>query len=178
MREYFNLIEFITLGASRINLVLLEIYIDICTVVVRSLNCVQLFVTSWTAVCQASLFFTISKSLLKLMSIALVMPFNRLILCHPLILLLLSQNQGFFQVFFLHQVVNTYIYTYKYMQIFNDLFYTIYEWFSKALTKKWHKGEWNKISIFRANYNVVGVLYTWTQVMDKTMLWKEILSVN
>ena len=151
MREYFNLIEFITLGASRINLVLLEIYIDICTVVVRSLNCVQLFVTSWTAVCQASLFFTISKILLKLMSIALVMPFNHLILCHPLILLLLFQNQGFFQVFFFCIRWSIHTYMHIYMQIFNDLFYTIYEWFSKALTKKWHKGEWNKISIFRAN---------------------------
>ena len=41
----------------------------------------------WTAACQASLSFTISQSLLKLMSIKSVMPFNRLILCHPLHLL-------------------------------------------------------------------------------------------
>ena len=125
MREYFNLIEFITLGASRINLVLLEIYIDICTVVVRSLNCVQLFVTSWTAVCQASLFFTISKILLKLMSIALVMPFNHLILCHPLILLLLSQNQGFFQVYFFAsggQYIHICIYICKYSMTYFILY--------------------------------------------------------
>ena len=43
--------------------------------------------TPWTAVCQASLSFTISWSLLKLMSIELVMPSNHLILCHPLLLL-------------------------------------------------------------------------------------------
>ena len=41
----------------------------------------------WTTVYQAFLSFTISRSLLKLMSIESVMPFNRLILCHPLLLL-------------------------------------------------------------------------------------------
>ena len=41
----------------------------------------------WTAAHQASLSFTISRSLFKLMSIELVMPFNHLILCHPLLLL-------------------------------------------------------------------------------------------
>ena len=43
-------------------------------------------VTPLTAACQASLFFTISQSLLKLMSIKLVMPSNYLILCRPLLL--------------------------------------------------------------------------------------------
>ena len=43
--------------------------------------------TSWTAACQASLFITNSQSLLKLMSIELVMPSNHLILCHSLLLL-------------------------------------------------------------------------------------------
>ena len=42
--------------------------------------------TSWTAARQASQSFTISQSLLKLMSIELVMPSNHLILCHPLLL--------------------------------------------------------------------------------------------
>ena len=51
-------------------------------VVVQLLSCVQLFVTLWTAA-QASLSFTMSQSLLKLMSIVLVMPSNYLILCHP-----------------------------------------------------------------------------------------------
>ena len=41
---------------------------------------------NWTAAPQASLFITISQSLLKLMFIELVMPSNRLILCHPLLL--------------------------------------------------------------------------------------------
>ena len=43
--------------------------------------------TPWTAACQASPSFTISQSLLKLMSIKSVMPSNYLILCHPLLLL-------------------------------------------------------------------------------------------
>jgi len=43
--------------------------------------------TPWTAACQASLSFTISQSLLKLMSIESVIPSNHLILCHPLFLL-------------------------------------------------------------------------------------------
>ena len=44
-------------------------------------------VTPWTVACQASLSFTVSWSLLKLMSIELMMPSNHLILCHPLLLL-------------------------------------------------------------------------------------------
>ena len=53
---------------------------------VQSLSCVRLFATPWTAARQASLSFTNSQSLLKLMSIVLVMPFNHLILCRPLLL--------------------------------------------------------------------------------------------
>ena len=52
-------------------------------VVVQSLSRVRLFVTSWTAAGQASVSFTISCSLLKLMSIESVMPSNHLILCIP-----------------------------------------------------------------------------------------------
>ena len=55
--------------------------------VVQSLSCVQLFVTPWPAACQASLFITNSRSLLKLMCIESVRPSNHLILCHPLLLL-------------------------------------------------------------------------------------------
>ena len=47
----------------------------------------QLFVTPWTAACQASLSITNSQSLHKLMSIESVTPSNHLILCHPLLLL-------------------------------------------------------------------------------------------
>ena len=55
-------------------------------VVDQLLSCVQLFATPWTVAYQVSLPFTISQSLLKLMSIELVMPSDRPILCHPLLL--------------------------------------------------------------------------------------------
>ena len=53
---------------------------------VQLLSCVQLFATPWTTAHQASLSFTNSWSLLKLMSIESVMPPNHLILCCPLLL--------------------------------------------------------------------------------------------
>ena len=55
--------------------------------VVQLLSHVQLFVTPWTVALQASLSFTISWSLLKLMSIESMVPSNHLILFHPLLLL-------------------------------------------------------------------------------------------
>ena len=58
-----------------------------CWIVVQSLSHVQLFATPWTAAWQASLSFSISWNLLKLMSIGLVMPSNHLFICHPLLLL-------------------------------------------------------------------------------------------
>ena len=54
---------------------------------VQLLSCVQLFATSWTAACQASLSITDSRSLLKPMSTESVMPSDHLILCRPLLLL-------------------------------------------------------------------------------------------
>ena len=54
---------------------------------VQSFSHVQLFATPWTAARQASLSITNSQSLPKLMYIELVIPSNRLILCHPLLLL-------------------------------------------------------------------------------------------
>ena len=53
---------------------------------VQLLSHVRLFVTPWTAACQTSLSITSSRSLLKFMSIASVMPSNHLILCRPLLL--------------------------------------------------------------------------------------------
>ena len=52
-----------------------------------SVSHVQLSGTPWTATHQTSLSFTISQSLLKLLSIELMMPYSHLILCHPLLLL-------------------------------------------------------------------------------------------
>ena len=63
-----------------------NIYLPIHLVLVQSLSCVQLFETPWTAARQAALSVTLSQSLLKFMSIELMMSFNHLILCHPLLL--------------------------------------------------------------------------------------------
>ena len=65
----------------------IHISIHIHFVVVQTPSRVGLFVTLWTATQQASLSFTISRSLLKLMSMESVMPSNYLILCYPLLLL-------------------------------------------------------------------------------------------
>ena len=54
---------------------------------VQLLSHVWLFVTPWTAACQASLSITNSWSLLKLMSVESVMPSNHLVLCRPLLFL-------------------------------------------------------------------------------------------
>ena len=56
------------------------------SVSVQSLSRVRPFATPWTAVCQASLSITNSRSLLKPTSIELVMPSSHLILCLPLLL--------------------------------------------------------------------------------------------
>ena len=60
---------------------------NVVVAVVQSLSCVRLFVTPQIAACQASLSFTISRSLLKLTSTESVMLSNHLILCLPLLLL-------------------------------------------------------------------------------------------
>ena len=59
-----------------------------CCCFVQSLSHVWLFATPWTTAHQASLFFTISKSLLKHMYVESVMPCNHLLLRHLLLLLL------------------------------------------------------------------------------------------
>ena len=61
--------------------------ISIVVVTVQLLSCVRLFVTPRDATRQASLFFTISQSSLKFMSIESVMPSNHFIPCHPLLLI-------------------------------------------------------------------------------------------
>ena len=65
--------------------ILIELNIQLSTV--QSLSRVWLFATSWIAALQASLSITNSLSLLKLMSIELVMPSSHLVLCQPLLLL-------------------------------------------------------------------------------------------
>ena len=78
-------------------------------VIVQLLSPVWFFSIPWTAACQASLSFTNSQRLLKLMSIELVMPSNHLVLCRPLLFVPvfnLFEHQGLFQwVGSSHQVV-------------------------------------------------------------------------
>ena len=64
-----------------------RIYLFYYKISVQSLSHVRLFVTPWTAACQASLSITNSQNILKLMSIESVMPSNHFILCCPLLLL-------------------------------------------------------------------------------------------
>ena len=81
------------------------------------------FAIPWTAACQAFLSFTISWSLLKLMSIKSVMPSNHLVLCHLLFLLLsifpsISVFSNIYWVF-LHIYLYMYMYyVYVYMCIY------------------------------------------------------------
>ena len=77
-----------SMGSHRVQKTVLYIWFLFQFSSVQSLSCVWLFATPWTAACQASLSITSSRSLLKLMSIELVMPSNHLILCHPPLLLL------------------------------------------------------------------------------------------
>jgi len=74
---------------------------------VQSISHVWFFMIPWTEACQASVSITSFWSMLKLMSIKLVISSNHLILCHPLLLLpSISQHRGLFQgVSSLHQVV-------------------------------------------------------------------------
>ena len=72
----------------RLNFEILKnsVRIPLCFSSVQFLSHVRLFVTPWTATCQASLSITNSQSLLKIMSTELVMPSNHLILCRLLLL--------------------------------------------------------------------------------------------
>ena len=67
--------------------------------IVQSLSRVLFFATPQTAACQASLSFTISQNLLRLMSVESMMLSSHLILCHPHSppALNLAQHQGLFQ---------------------------------------------------------------------------------
>ena len=78
---------------------------NLFTVVVESLSPIQLFATPWTAAHQASLSLTISQSLLKFMSIVLMVTFNHTLLSPSPPALNLSHHHGLFQwIDFLHQV--------------------------------------------------------------------------
>ena len=72
---------------QRIGLRFKKDFLKFMAVVLQQLNNVQFFATLWTAIRQASLPFTFSWSLLKLLAIESVMLLNHRILCYPLLLL-------------------------------------------------------------------------------------------
>ena len=75
----------------------LQVQMSLHSFVVQLLSCARLFETPQTAACQASVSFMISQSLLKLMSIELVMSSNHLILCHLLLPSVFPSIRVFFQ---------------------------------------------------------------------------------
>ena len=78
------LIVLVTVDIFAFILIIKEIItVWIAVIVVQSVNRVQLFATPWTLARHASLSFTISRSLLKLLSIESVMPSSHLILSYP-----------------------------------------------------------------------------------------------
>ena len=111
-------------------------------VVIQLLSHVQLFVTAWTAACQASLSFTIFWSLLKLMSIESMIPSNHLILSPTSPALNLSQHLGLFEwVGFSHQVA-------KLLEL--QLQHQSFQWIIRLISFRidWfdlHTQEWNNM---------------------------------
>ena len=71
----------------KLTLIISKACLRVIILVVYLPSHVWLFTTPWTATCQASLSLTISQSLPKFMSLALVMPSSHLILCHSLLFL-------------------------------------------------------------------------------------------
>ena len=99
---------------------------------VQLLSCIRLFVTPWTVVRQASLSIINSQSLLKLMSIDLVMPSNHLILCRPL--LLLPSIFPSIRVFSNESVLGIRWPKYWSFSLSSDLLMNIQDWFPFRLT--------------------------------------------
>ena len=82
-------------------LIYLDLFLPSCLFLfissIQSLSCVQLFVTPWTAACQASLSITNSQSL-NSCPLSWLLPSNHLILCHPLLLPSIFPASGSFQM--------------------------------------------------------------------------------
>ena len=106
MLQCVNVIVNLCVNLTRLQHNVIESNTRLDVVVVQLLSRVRCFVTPWTTACPASLSFTISRSLLKLMSIQSVMPSNHLILCCPLLLLpsIFSRMSLFQRVSSSHQV--------------------------------------------------------------------------
>ena len=90
----------------------------------------------WTAACQASLSFTISWSLLKLMCIESIMPSSHFILCHSLLLLpsIFASIRVFSKVSSLHQVAKIWELQHQSFQWVERTLSTFHSWFPLLLT--------------------------------------------
>ena len=82
-----RLLNFVKYFSVSVEMIIFFSLYSIVVVIVQLLSHVQLFVTPWTKACQASLSFTVSWNLLKLMSIESVMPSNHIILYSSLLLM-------------------------------------------------------------------------------------------
>ncbi|CAI9180807.1 unnamed protein product [Rangifer tarandus platyrhynchus] len=82
-----------------------DLYFQSFVAVIHSLSHVWLPETSWTAAHQASLSFTVSQTLLKLMSIESMIASNHLILCHPLLLFSVFPSQYAYFISVVYKVI-------------------------------------------------------------------------
>ena len=147
---------------------------NLYVVVIRSLSCIWLFVTPWTLAHQASRSFTIPRSLLKLMSIELVMPSSHLILWHPLLLLPfhLSEHQGLFQwASFSHQVAKIVELQHQSFQWYSGLISFRMDWFDLLSIQgtlncllQHHRLFGIQLSLWSSSH-----IHTW--LLEKPQLW-------
>ena len=148
-------------------------------VVIQLLSHVQLFATPWTVASQALLSSTISQSLLKFMSIELVMLSNRVILCCSLLLLpSLSQHQGLFhRVSSLHQVTKVWSFNFSMSPSneYSGLISFKIDWFDLLAVQRTLKSLLQhhnlKVSIFQYSAFFMVQLSHLYMTIGKTIVW-------
>ena len=148
---------FPTFGLLLMDTVAMNIWI-LMNCPVQSLNCVRLFVTRWTAACQASLSMINSCSLLKLMSIKSVMPSKHFIFCRPLLLMpSIFPSIRVFSVRSSHQVAKVLEFQLQHQSsqwIFRIDFFTV-DWFqSKGLSRVFSNTTVQKHQLFCAQLSL------------------------
>ena len=144
---------------------------------VQLLSHVQLFVTPWTAACQASLSITNSRSLIELMSIKWVMPFNHLIFYHPLLLLtsISPRIRVFSNVSSTHQVAKVLKLQHQSFQKYSGLAsFRLTGWISsrsKELPRVFSNTTVQKHQSLGTQLSLWSNFYIHTWLMEKTYIW-------